>query len=98
MPPRPGRSRRGPVTSIAYTARHMSTAPIERPKASSPRSLSGLGPFLRPYRGRIFLALAFMVLAAVATLVLPVALKTLIDEGLVEFEDGGVGSLAHLEG
>ncbi|WP_374567061.1 ABC transporter transmembrane domain-containing protein [Ideonella sp.] len=66
----------------------MSTAPIERPKASSPRSLSGLGPFLRPYRGRIVLALTFMVLAAVATLVLPVALKTLIDEGLVAAEPG----------
>jgi len=66
----------------------MSTAPIERPKASSPRSLSGLGPFLRPYRGRIVLALSFMVLAAMATLVLPVALKTLIDEGLVAAEPG----------
>lgn len=66
----------------------MSTAPIERPKASSPRSLSGLGPFLRPYRGRIVLALAFMVLAAVATLVLPVALKTLIDQGLMAAEPG----------
>jgi ATP-binding cassette subfamily B protein len=66
----------------------MSTAPTERPKASSPRSLSGLGPFLRPYRGRIALALAFMVLAAMATLVLPVALKSLIDQGLVAADPG----------
>ncbi len=29
----------------------------------SPRSLSGLLPFLRPYRGRIALALLFLVLA-----------------------------------
>jgi ATP-binding cassette, subfamily B, bacterial len=66
----------------------MSTAPTERPKAATPRSLSGLAPFLRPYRGRIVLALTFMVLAAMATLVLPVALKTLIDEGLVAAEPG----------
>jgi len=65
----------------------MST-PTERPKATNPRSLSGLAPFLRPYRGRIVLALAFMVLAAVATLVLPVALKTLIDQGLMAAEPG----------
>jgi ATP-binding cassette subfamily B protein len=45
-------------------------------------------PFLSPYRGRIVLAVAFMVLAAAATLVLPVALRTLIDEGLVAAEPG----------
>ncbi|MBP7913877.1 MAG: ATP-binding cassette domain-containing protein [Vitreoscilla sp.] len=66
----------------------MSTPPTERAKAQSPRSLSGLTPFLAPYRGRIVLAVAFMVLAAAATLVLPVALKTLIDEGLVAAEPG----------
>jgi ATP-binding cassette subfamily B protein len=45
-------------------------------------------PFLRPYRLRIFLALAFMVLAAAATLVLPVALKSLVDNGLVAASPG----------
>jgi ATP-binding cassette, subfamily B, bacterial len=53
-----------------------------------PRSLSGLLPFLRPYRGRIALALLFLVLAAVSTLVLPVALKSLIDQGLVATDAG----------
>jgi ATP-binding cassette subfamily B protein len=62
--------------------------PTERPSAATPRSLSGLLPFLSPYRGRIALALAFMVLAAAATLVLPVALKSLIDQGLVAAEPG----------
>ncbi|MEY2617142.1 MAG: hypothetical protein RL522_144 [Pseudomonadota bacterium] len=47
-----------------------------------PRSLSGLLPFLRPYRGRIALAGLFLVLAAAATLVFPVALRSLIDGGL----------------
>ena len=59
--------------------------------ASAPRnvrSLSGLLPFLRPYRGRIALAILFLVLAAVSTLVFPVALKSLIDQGLVAAEPG----------
>lgn len=52
------------------------------------RSLSGLMPFLRPYRGRIGLAIVFLVLAAVATLVFPAALKSLIDQGLVASDPG----------
>ena len=62
--------------------------PDVRPRAASPRSLSGLVPFLRPYRGRIALALLFLLLAAASTLVLPVALKTLIDRGLVSADPG----------
>ena len=60
----------------------------ERAKAASPRSLSGLGPFLKPYRGRILLAGLFLVMAAVTTLVFPVALRSLIDGGLM---GGGSG-------
>lgn len=60
----------------------------DRPKAASPRSLSGLAPFLRPYRGRIVLAVLFMVLAAGATLALPAALKSLIDQGIVAADPG----------
>jgi ATP-binding cassette subfamily B protein len=47
------------------------------------RSLSGLIPFLRPYRGRIGLAALCLVLAALATLAFPLALRSLIDTGLV---------------
>ena len=57
------------------------------PKAS-PRSLSGLLPFLRPYRGRIALALVFLVMAAAATLAFPIALRSLIDGGLVQTDKG----------
>jgi ATP-binding cassette, subfamily B, bacterial len=53
----------------------------DKPKGQ-PRSLSGLLPFLKPYRGRIALAGLFLVLAAVATLIFPVALRGLIDGGL----------------
>jgi ATP-binding cassette subfamily B protein len=58
------------------------------PAARSPRSLSGLLPFMRPYRGRIALAGLFLVLAAAATLAFPVALKVLIDQGLVASDPG----------
>src|SRR5574337_396291 len=55
----------------------------DRAAAANPRSLSGLLPFLRPYRGRIALALLFLALAAGTTLAFPMALKSLIDQGLV---------------
>src|SRR5258706_7616778 len=59
-----------------------------QPAKGSPRSLSGLLPFLRPHRGRIGLALLFLVGAAVSTLVLPLALKSLIDQGLIAADPG----------
>jgi ATP-binding cassette subfamily B protein len=52
------------------------------------RSLSGLVPFVRPYRGRIALAALFLVLAAAATLLFPVALRHLIDTGLAPADRG----------
>ncbi|MBX3644406.1 MAG: ATP-binding cassette domain-containing protein [Rubrivivax sp.] len=64
------------------------SAPTVRAAARSPRSLSGLLPFLRPYRGRIALALLFLVLAALSTLAFPLALKSLIDHGLVNSDPG----------
>jgi ATP-binding cassette subfamily B protein len=60
----------------------------QRARADSPRSLSGLGPFIRPYRLQIGLAMLFLVCAAASTLVLPVALKSLIDSGLISAEPG----------
>ena len=54
----------------------------------SPRSLSGLSPFLRPYRVQIVLAALFLVLAAVTTLVFPIALRSLIDGGLISTDKG----------
>lgn len=48
----------------------------------SPQSLSGLLPFVRPYRGRIALAALFLLLAAAAMLAFPVALRGMIDGGL----------------
>src|SRR5947207_3408330 len=58
------------------------------PAARDVRSLSGLVPFLRPYRGRIALAVLFLVLAAASTLVFPVALRGLIDQGFAGSDPG----------
>lgn len=60
----------------------------ERKKSQSPKSLSGLLPFLRPYRGSIALAGFFLVMAALATLAFPLALRSLIDSGLVQLDRG----------
>ena len=57
----------------------------------SPRSLSGLLPFLQPYWGRIALAMFFLVMAAIATLVFPLALRSLIDGGLVSGDTSAAG-------
>ncbi|KPF48539.1 ABC transporter [beta proteobacterium AAP121] len=65
----------------------MSETPT-RPPGASPKSLSGLLPFIRPYRLQVGLAFVFLVLAAVSTLAFPVALKVLIDQGLVAAEPG----------
>ena len=64
----------------------------ERAKAKSPKSLSGLIPFLRPYKGRIALAGFFLVMAAVSTLVFPLALRSLIDGGLVNADIKAAGT------
>jgi ATP-binding cassette subfamily B protein len=63
----------------------------ERAKGKSPKSLSGLLPFLRPYKGRIALAGFFLVMAAVSTLVFPLALRSLIDGGLVNANTSAAG-------
>jgi len=73
----------------------MSSATLAAPaRAAAPapsrnvRSLGGLVPFLRPYRGRIVAAAVFLVLAAASTLVFPIALKSLIDQGFVSTDPG----------
>lgn len=66
----------------------MATSSLSNAPKGAPRSLSGLVPFLRPYRGRIVLAMFFLVMAAVATLVFPLALRSLIDGGLSAADKG----------
>jgi ATP-binding cassette subfamily B protein len=61
---------------------------LDRIQSKSPQSISGLIPFLRPYRGRIILAGIFLVMAAVTTLAFPLALRSLIDGGLIKSDKG----------
>jgi ATP-binding cassette subfamily B protein len=78
------------MASPTTTALQAMTAASDTPPPETRRvqSLGGLAPFLRPYRGRIALAAVFLVGAALATLVLPIALKSLIDQGLVAADPG----------
>ncbi len=74
----------------------MSSPALPLPAATNPppaaarnvRSLAGLMPFLRPYRVQIGLAILFLVLSAISTLVFPVAMKSLIDQGFVTADPG----------
>jgi ATP-binding cassette subfamily B protein len=50
--------------------------------ATSPKSLTGLVPFLKPYRMALVLAGLFLLLAAGTTLAFPWVLRQLIDQGL----------------
>jgi ATP-binding cassette subfamily B protein len=56
--------------------------------ARTVRPLAGLLPFLSPYRTKIILAIVFLVMSAVSTLVFPVAMKSLIDQGFVATDPG----------
>jgi len=52
-----------------------------RKKAKSLRPLREIFPFLRPFRGRIVIAAAALIISSAATLVLPAAGRGLIDHG-----------------
>jgi ATP-binding cassette subfamily B protein len=59
------------------------TETTERPKAKSLRPLRALLPYIRPYKGTLILAIAALLLASGAQLTLPVAIRYLIDGGLL---------------
>ena len=77
-----------PSPESGAAATSPSLSPSVQPAGRSVRSLSGLLPFLKPYRGRIAAAIVFLVLAAVTTLIFPVALRSLIDQGFVAADPG----------
>ena len=82
--------------ALPYTRRMPSAAAVAAPTETSRQpapaktvsALRGLLPFMRPYRTRIALAGLFLVMAALSTLVFPIALRGLIDQGLVAAEPG----------
>ena len=54
------------------------TSASDRAKAASPRSLSGLLPFLRPYRGRIAAAILFLIAAVVVTVLVGIIVAVVV--------------------
>ena len=83
--PQPPRSH-APVSHPTVSHATPPTAAPAPDRAAPPtpplRALGLLAPFLRPYRGRVVLALVLLLLAAGATLVFPLALRDLVDSGL----------------
>ncbi len=56
---------------------------IDRPKARSLKPLRSLWPYLLRYKGTLALALAALLIASGAMLVLPLAFRDVIDQGMV---------------
>jgi ATP-binding cassette subfamily B protein len=65
-------------------------ATAERPRAKSLNPLRALLPFVKPYRAMLVAALGALLVASVAMLALPVALRQLIDHGLAAKDSGTV--------
>ncbi|MEL7448916.1 MAG: ABC transporter transmembrane domain-containing protein [Pseudomonadota bacterium] len=59
----------------------MNDATEERPRGRSIRPIRELGPFLRPHLPMVLLAMLVLLIAAGATLSLPVAVRFMIDQG-----------------
>src|SRR5690606_5897825 len=83
---RSSRSRLGYARKVAgrdcVKLRGMSAADAAVPRKRSLEPLRALAPFIAPHWRLLAAALAALVVAAAAQLVLPVALRNLIDEGL----------------
>src|SRR5260370_8106126 len=62
----------------------------DRPRAKSLNPLRALLPFLRPYQGMMVAALGALLVATVAMLALPVALRQRIDHGLAAKDAGTI--------
>jgi len=54
---------------------------VDRPKATSLKPIRQVVPFLRPYQGRLLIALACLVIAAASALGMPIAIRYAIDYG-----------------
>src|SRR5690606_28222217 len=68
------------------------TVAAEKTARRSIRPLGRLGPYLRRYRGLVAGALVALALAAVTTLVLPVAVRRMIDHGFSSADAGFINT------
>jgi ATP-binding cassette subfamily B protein len=62
-----------------------------RTRSRSLRPLGKLLPFLRPYRGRIAIALIALVVASAATLAVAPAVRQMVDHGFTKAQAGRIG-------
>jgi ATP-binding cassette subfamily B protein len=60
--------------------------------ARRPTALRTLLPFVLRYKGRVFLALFFLVLSTLASLAIPAAVGSFIQQGFIERNLASVGS------
>jgi ATP-binding cassette subfamily B protein len=72
----------GPLVPVEHPTVDGSSAPGNR--RASIRPLASLLPYIGRYRGRALLAFAALVLAAVTTLIVPIAVRRMIDFGFTE--------------
>src|SRR5712664_3151034 len=86
---RNGRSGMRDPNGVMGSWRLMNTN-ADRPRAKSLNPLRSLLPFLRPYRAMMAAALGALLVATVAMLALPVALRQLIDHGLAAKDAGTI--------
>jgi len=63
-------------------------AAAETKKRRSLKPLGRLTPYLMRYRGMVFAALLFLALAAITTLILPLAVRRMIDHGFASSDSG----------
>jgi len=72
----------------------MALTPVAQEEKSrrSLKPLRGLLPYLRAYRGLVAGAGFFLLLAAIATLILPIAVRRMIDHGFSEADSGFIAS------
>src|SRR5256885_14247002 len=75
----------------AGQTRSSASPPAERTPARRLGTLRALLPFITPYRRQIALALLLLVLASITTLVLPYAVRMLVDSGRMLPANAGVG-------
>ena len=80
-----------PIQTLSRSAPTPASVPVENASATrNLRPLAALLPFLRPYKKQIALALLFLLLAAAATLALPAAIKSVVDNGFaIDVSDPG---------
>jgi ATP-binding cassette subfamily B protein len=75
------------TAASGLSARHAAPSATSGTKAPV-GALGGLRPFLWPYRWQIAWAAVFLLGAAITTLVVPIALRSLVDAGLMAADTG----------